>query len=306
MPIHDGERWLAETLDSVAAQDCRGVELLVFDSGRDESCRAIIDRFADRLDITYEHMPDVPSWPGKTNRGATRARAAHLSILHQDDLWLPERTARARLAIADYPDAALLLGPAYIVDERSRRRGLWRCPLPAQRRLSAAEVAEQLLVQNFISMPAPVINRAAWLAVGGMDEQLWSPADWDLYLKLAAAGTTVYLPEPTSAFRIHGNSLTVSGSRNQDDFSAQMRQVLDRHHRLVPEGRRAQVRRRAEASVAINCALARAAAGAPSGLFAALRRLVALGPAEAIAYLRTSRITERALPRLRARLAGSF
>ena len=49
-------------------------------------------------------------------------------------------------------------------------------------------VVERLLVQNFISMPAPLFSREAAIRVGGLDEDLWYTADWDFWLKLAAVG----------------------------------------------------------------------------------------------------------------------
>src|SRR5437762_920986 len=130
MPVHCGERWLADTLTSLVAQDCTGVEFLIFDSTENECCRKIVEAFEDRLDIRYEHMPEVRSWQEKTNLAVERAQAPHMAMLHQDDLWLPDRVTDVRQAIAAFPEAVLFLNPSYIVDEHARRLGLWRCPLP--------------------------------------------------------------------------------------------------------------------------------------------------------------------------------
>lgn len=306
MPVHAGERWLEQALDSVAAQDCTGIEFLLFDSSQDDACERIANRFRDRLDLRYERMPDLTSWPAKTNLAVERARAAYVGMLHQDDLWLPNRTAGVRHAITAFPDAALLLNPSYIVDERGRRLGLWRCPLPADRLLSNPDIAEPLLVQNFISIPAPVVRRSAWLGCGGMDEALWYTADWELYLKLVREGPVVYSPVPSTAFRVHSSSLTVAGSRDRPDFEAQLRAVLERHIDLVPRSRRWSIGKRANASIAVNCALAEAAAGHGGALMNAIRAVLRLGPVQALRYVSDSRILDRAWPRLRARLAGSF
>jgi glycosyltransferase involved in cell wall biosynthesis len=306
MPVHGGERWLEATLSSVAGQDCTGIELVILDSSPDDDCSTIAKSFANRLQIRYEHMPTMTSWTAKTNLAVERAKASHVSILHQDDLWLPERVKAMRDALAAFPNAALLLNPSYIVDESGRKLGLWRCPLRHDRLLSASEVIEPLLVQNFIAMPAPVIRRDDWRAVGGMDEALWYTPDWDLYLKLARTGRTVYRGSASTAFRIHGTSLTVAGSADSRDFEAQLNLVLQRHVDQLPAARRAEVERRATASIAVNCELALAAAGSSRALLRACTTVLLLGPRQAIRYLRDSRIMERALPRLRARLAGSL
>jgi len=306
MPVHHGERWLPFTLESLAVQDCTGVEFIILDSTPGHSCKEIVSRFTDRLDIRYEHVPDVTSWPAKTNLAVERAAAAHVAMLHQDDLWEPQRTKSARAAIASAPDAILLLNPSRIIDERGRHLGLWRCPLPADRLIDGRKVAERLLVQNFLAIPAPIIQKRAWLDCGGMDEALWYTADWDLYLKLLARGPVFYSSTPSTAFRVHGSSLTVSGSRERPDFRQQMEEVFDRHSNLVPASELPRIRRRANASIAVNCALAQASTGSASALLRAFAEVLSLGPAQALRYIRDSRILDRALPRLRARMAGSF
>ena len=306
MPVHHGERWLAETLASVASQDCSGIEFILIDSSGDSACAEIMASFAARIAIDYQHRPDLKPWTAKTNLAVRQARAAHVAMLHQDDLWLPGRVEDMRGAIAAHPGAALLLNPSHIIDHSGHRLGLWRCPLPYGQELAAPALAERLLIQNFVAIPAPIARRDAWLEAGGMDEELWYTADWDLYLKLSRQGTTVYRNTPSTAFRIHASSLTVTGSADREDFARQLERVVERHIQLVPEPRRKAVGKGARASCRVNAALAQAMTGRATDLPAAALALMRLGPSGAFRYLRDSRILERTLPRLRARLAGAF
>jgi hypothetical protein len=66
------------------------------------------------------------------------------------------------------------------------------------------------------------------------------------------------------------------------------------------------VRRLSAASININTALAAANVGRPDALAKALRSLLRLGPCGIQEYLYYSRIIERALSRLRVRLAGGM
>ncbi len=304
MPIHCGERWLPATLASAASQDCSGIEFILIDSGAEPTCQAIAATYSDRLDIRYEHRPDLTPWTAKTNLAVDEARAAHVAMLHQDDLWLAGRVDDMRRAIVAHPDAVLLLNPSRIVDQNGHGLGVWRCPLPTGQSIDAPRLAERLLVQNFVAIPAPVARREAWMAAGGLDDTLWYTADWDLYLKIARQGSTVYRHAVTTAFRVHGGSLTVKGSADGEDFAQQMAQVIARHIDLAPAAQRDSVHRRALTSSAVNCALAQAMAGNLGLLVGALGSLLRLGPADVVRYLRDSRIIERALPRVRARLAG--
>jgi glycosyltransferase involved in cell wall biosynthesis len=306
MPIHDGAEWIGATLDTVAAEPLAGVEFIVIDSSPTDATAAIVESYEGRIPLRLLRRPEVAPWQTKTNIGVELASAGHVCILHQDDLWLPGRIEAVRRWIAQAPEAALHLAPSFYVDRRGERMGRWQCPLPAEAPLDRELLLERLLVQNFVSVPAPVIRRSVWLDCGGMDETLWYTADWDIWLKLACAGPVVYHNDFTTAFRIHGSSLTMTGSRDARDFRSQMETVLDRYLGELPVSRRRAVERVARASIDVNVLLAAASGGNVRALASATGNVLSLGPAGMSRYLRDSRLHERTVSRLRARLAGAF
>ncbi|XUU59502.1 glycosyltransferase [Erythrobacter sp. HA6-11] len=300
MPVHQPNQWLDDALASIE-DDGRdgGVEVIIRDSTPEFPAGAVFVRqHRDRLNIDYAHMPHIASWTRKTNIGVEEARGHHVCTLHQDDLWLPERIATIRDMMASAPDAALYLTPARLIDNASRDLGGWRPPFK-QGQVPQSAFREMLLVQNSIAMPAPVFKRDAYLAAGGLDESLWYTPDWELWLKLGEQGPVVFDPCPTSAFRIHGGAQTMTRSRSE--FAEQLGIVLDRH--LAEDGPTARISR---ASVAINTALAQAAAGDSTAKWRALGSFAKLGPVDAVRYLKYSRLVERLWPRLRLRFAGGL
>lgn len=305
MPAYRGEHWIDTALRSITEDDPQGIELLLVDGSPTSACRDIAGRYADKITLEMHQRPDLGSWQEKTNFGVQLAHASHVCWLHVDDIWLRGRAAAIRQWLDASPATHLHLSPSQIVDHYGRQIGAWRCPLPAGATLDSRQVVERLLVQNFIAAPAPVFRKDAWLNCGGLDAALWYTADWDIWLKIAASGPVEYHDAVTTAFRIHRNSLTVSGSRNIEDFEKQMLTVLDRHRALFADFRPG-VRRRARTSVTINVALAAASAGDYARLPGALRDLLGLGPAGIYRYTRDSRIVERLMPRVRARMAGLF
>lgn len=305
MPVYRGERLIEQALQSLVDQTDDGIELIVIDSSPDSATAAIVRRFSDRLRLRLEENSSLPSWQTKTNRAVAMATADHVCWLHHDDLWLDGRTAAIRSWIRSAPQAALHLADSRIIDDAGRSLGIWRCPFDKDGPLDPATFLERLLVQNFISAPAPVYRKDAWLAVGGLDEDLWYTGDWDVWLKLAAQGPVCHHREITTAYRVHGSSLTVTGSRDIADFERQMQIVLDRHlPRLAVH--RSRVHRAGVASIKVNGALAAAASGRLAPLLPAIGRVLALGPAGIHRYIRDSRIADRLAPRLRAKFMGAF
>ena len=306
MPIHGGAEWITATLDSLADQPSEGLEIIAIDSSPTSASADIAERYAGRLPLRKVERRDIGPWPAKTNLGVELAAADHVCILHQDDLWLPGRAKTARRWLEQWPDAVLHLAPTLIVDGHGRRVGTWNCPLPVDQVLRTEFFLERLLIQNFISVPAPIFRKSAWLACRGMDETLWYTADWDMWAKLAGAGPVVYHNDLTTAFRVHGGSLTVTGSRNAGDFRSQMEVVLDRHLDRIPKRSRRVVERVARASIEVNVSLAAASGGTFKALADVAVQVLSLGPRRMRRYLRDSRLRERVASRLRAKITGAF
>jgi hypothetical protein len=307
IPSHNGEQWLAAALQSVVDQRDPGIEVVVIDGSASDASLKIVDSFSDKLLIRAQRRPDLRSWTAKTNFGVEQARADRICILHQDDLWLPTRCAEIRKWISAQSDGVMHLHPCYIIDGTGRQLGLWRCPLPAGDSAVPAHILiERLLVQNFIGIPAPTIRRDAYLSVGGLDNTLWYTADWDLYLKLAAVGSTYYHSTPLACFRVHKGSLTISGSRDSVDFRNQHQVIVDRHADKISPDSRAEILAVAAASIDVNTALAAVMAGQFAQIGKAVTSILMLGPRGICRYFYYSRIVDRVFPRLRAFLAGRF
>jgi glycosyl transferase family 2 len=303
------EQWFDATLRSLTSEPADGIEILMIDSSPTPAARDIAKRYEGRLNLSIFNRPDLSMWHTKTNFGVGIARAKHISWLHTDDLWLPGRAAAVRSWIAAAPLLPLHIAPCAIIDRDGANLGTWWCPFSKPATLPSQSVAERLLVQNFIAAPAPVFRKDAWEKCGGLDATLWYTADWDIWLKLAAIGPVGYHDEVTTAFRVHGNSLTVGGTSDLADFERQMQIVFDRH---LPQlngrgGRRSRMIAQAgRASIAVNTALAAASTGSFRRLPSTGTQLLRLGPAGLWRYWHCSRIGERLLPRIRARLRGAM
>jgi hypothetical protein len=311
LPTYNGQRYLETALGSVAREARDEVEVIAVDDGSTDATRAILRDYQSRLPLRIIERPRVGNWVANTNLGLAEARGRYAGILHQDDLWLPGRLGAMRPLIDRHPEATLVLHPSWFIDRRGQRLGRWRCPLPRHGRpLSADTVVAALLVQNFISMPAPIFPRETALALGGMEPRWRYTADWDFWLKLAAAGSTVYLPRPLSCFRVHAEAQTVQCAATTDTFREQLVATLARHLPVWQEGqnnaaRRAKrIERAARYSIEVNTAFAAWVHGRPAGWAGLAWRFARLGPLGWRRYLRNSRIAERAGARLRARLTA--
>jgi hypothetical protein len=207
--------------------------------------------------------------------------------------------------IDQFPEIAFFVHSSNFIDIKGNYLGPWKCPLPTSPKIiNSTLMTERLLIQNFISITAPIIKREIAQKVGGLDETLWYTADWDLWLKIANCGDSMYCPKPLSGFRVHLNSQTIVRSSYLQDFRKQLESVANKHFMLwdAPESLKKKNYKIAVFSVNVNTALAGTLHRENPGLFRLLINFLPLGPIGWYRYFINSRIWERVLARLKARL----
>ncbi|BAZ45964.1 putative glycosyl transferase [Chondrocystis sp. NIES-4102] len=302
IPTYNGGKYLVAALDSVVLQQDTEIECVVIDDGSTDNTLEIIQSYQDKLRIKLITKARQGNWVATTNIALAAATGEYACFLHQDDLWLQGRLALIKSAIALYPQANLYLHDAVFIDQHGKPLGLWRCPFGKRQKIISADTMRQkLLIQNFIAIPAPIFKRQTALQLGGLNQQLWYTADWDFWLKLASQspGNTCYLPKPLAAFRVHPESQTIRRSSSLGEFRQQMRAVVDNY--LDPQ-LTSEVAKVAFFSTEVNTSLAAIVHGESPNLIKLAKDFLLLGPFGWRRYWQDSRIQERVLARLKAKL----
>jgi len=305
MPTYNGEEYLRQALDSIVIQQDSDIEVIAIDDGSTDSTPAILDAYSKRVPIKIFRQPQTGKTQVNTDRALSLAQAEYVSILHQDDLWLGGRLKIMRELALRYPGVDLFIHPVHFIDRKGKSLGLWRAPLGAHSSLAASDaVLERLLVQNFISISAPVFRRKAALESGGIDHALWYAYDWDLWLRMVRRGGVFYHSGALSAFRVHAAAQTMIRSSDIRSFKDELDTILDRHLKswAAPDEIKKRIGRVGRFSNKVNITLASIVHNKGSGLASLIARFMALGPAGWHRYLRDSRIVERASARVKANL----
>lgn len=205
IPTHHRPALLAKTVASVLAQTVRDLEVIVVIDGADPAARAVLlERSDERIRPVVHHEAQGVS--AARNAGLARACGRWVAFCDDDDLWAPsklERQLGELCAPAEWcvtSEVRLFdggrLGPiVHPPDGRSLPAALRRANVvPAG---GSGVVADRLLVQR----------------LGGFDERLAMFADWDLWLRLAAAAPAVSVREPLVAYRDHAGGMSRDMSR---------------------------------------------------------------------------------------------
>ncbi len=110
----DAERFIAEAIESVLAQDFAGWELLLVDDGSSDAGTRIAKDFARRHPARIRYLDH----PGHRNRGMSASRNAGIAasraplvaFLDADDVWRPEKLAQQVAIMNSQPAAGMVFG----------------------------------------------------------------------------------------------------------------------------------------------------------------------------------------------------
>ena len=188
VPVWNGQRYLEEALESVAAQDYDPIEVVVVDDGsRDDSAR-IAALYATRV-IRREAQGGAAT---ARNQAIRAARGTILAYLDQDDRWEPSTLRTHVDVLSTRPDAISVVWERVYVEPR--------CQVPSW--FGRPEVLAQphpAFVPSGVALAVETFHR-----VGPFDERFLHASDLDWFARARAARVAVHVtPRVLLHRRIH-------------------------------------------------------------------------------------------------------
>ncbi|CAH0196880.1 MULTISPECIES: glycosyltransferase family 2 protein [Stenotrophomonas] len=231
VPAYRNVEYLAQTLDSILAQDYDDFELVVADHSSNDGTDALLARYADHPRVRV--LSPTPTGGGaKANwdRVSMAARGELLKLVCGDDLIAPNALSRQVAALDAHPSAVLVASKRDLVDAQGKviiaARGLGALKgLVSGRDAVRASV---LAGTNLFGEPGCVMFRRELLVqAGGWDNSHPYLIDQASYSAIMLQGDMVALRESLASFRINAGQWSV---RLMND---QAQQAIDFHNALA-------------------------------------------------------------------------
>lgn len=249
LATHDGERWLPELLDTLAAQSRRPDELVVCDDASTDGTRAVLDAFAASAPFPVRRIHnDRRSGPVRAfERALAAAQGDLIALCDQDDCWDREKLRILEAALRR-PDTVLAFCDAAMIDEEGRPTGdrLWsELGFGRRQRDSLVTSPPGPLLRHAVASGCTMLFRrrilAAALPFPAVLDLVAHPMLHDRWLSLVAgcSGRVVPVPQPLVSYRVHDRQ--VVGARwvgRRDQLGEQARR------RVADVSARAEARQR--------------------------------------------------------------
>lgn len=190
LPARDAAATLAAAVGSILRQTERDLAVVCVDDGSTDDTPAVLERLAAR-----DRRVVVVRGPGEgiaraLGRGLARIDAPLVARMDADDVAHPARLAVQRAALEADPALAAVGSQVALFPRAAVRAGMDRYAAWLNGLVTPALVARDLLVEAPLVHPAATLRRDRLEAVGGWRDGPF-PEDYDLWLRLSAAGATL-------------------------------------------------------------------------------------------------------------------
>ena len=109
MPVYNGEKYLAEAIDSILVQTFTDFELLIVDDGSQDNSAEIIRSYVKRDSrIRFFQQEQNEGSANARNRGIANAKGEFIAAMDCDDVSLPERLQKQVDFLESHPEIGAL------------------------------------------------------------------------------------------------------------------------------------------------------------------------------------------------------
>jgi glycosyltransferase involved in cell wall biosynthesis len=202
---YNQERFIAEAIDSVLAQDfpASEMEILVVDDGSTDGTPEIVRRYADRVRYIRKENGGQAS---ALNLGFAEAQGEIVAMLDGDDVWLPQKISRTVAEFERCADAVVVYHP-YVYWDPERGLAETDSTFYAVNGRMPFDVGALLRYGGYGTC-SMALRRAVCAAILPIPESLRLFADAYIVYLAPFLGHVVGVSEPLTLYRQHGSNLT--------------------------------------------------------------------------------------------------
>jgi glycosyltransferase involved in cell wall biosynthesis len=195
VPSYNSGAFLREALTSALDQDPPPYEVLVQDGGSTDDTLEMLRSFGER--VAWVSQPDGGQ-ADAINKALARASGDIMLLLNADDVILPGSLAAATAAFEQDRGLAFAYGDFDMIDGAGALIRAYRSSPYSWERVYARGC--------YIFIGSLFVRRRVLAEIGGYDASLRACMDFDLMLRLDAAGPSRHLGQTIGQLRMHNSN----------------------------------------------------------------------------------------------------
>ncbi|MEG0640644.1 MAG: glycosyltransferase family 2 protein [Clostridia bacterium] len=214
LPVHNGEKHIRHTIESVLSQTEAHWELIVVDDASTDGTAKILDAFTDSR-ITVYHNLQNEHICYSLNTAAQLAKGQWIARIDADDFWYPQKLQQQLEYCREHPDCGACFTYVDVVDENDRvlkEKDSWFVPHFRVENQAQREDWQRLLLTQGCRLCHPSVMLRREAMQEGYQLALVQIQDYEMWLRIAKRFSLHVLTTPLMAYRASQDSVS---ARNQ-------------------------------------------------------------------------------------------
>jgi len=205
MSVYNGERFLAEAVDSILAQDFADFEFLIVDDGSTDGTAAMLRDYAARDARVRPLIRENRGLVASLNQLLALARAPLVARMDADDVALSHRFSTQIAYLAANPDCGVAGSWTTDIDEHGQPCSAG----PDDHPVTYKQFQHNLTTGGpLLAHPTVMYRRDVVLAAGGYHSAFRHCEDFDLWLRLANHTRIANVPERLLRYRHYSGQVS--------------------------------------------------------------------------------------------------
>ncbi len=257
IPTYNRAGFLTEAIESVLAQTCDDIEIIVVDDGSTDDTKEKLKPYKGRIEYVYIEN----GGPARArNVGMRMARGKYISFLDSDDLYYPKKIEIQAAFLEDHADVDLVCSELTAIDDNgkvldelhlqnyhraaytdidatyeniySKSISIAKAGLDLKewedRRIYVGDVFDRYFVELILSTNTVMFRRSVLKSVGFQHEPYRVFEDYEFVLRIAKSHSVAFIDAPTYKLRYHADQ--ISTTRDKSNGTAIL---INKHLNLI-------------------------------------------------------------------------
>lgn len=213
MPVYNGERYLAQAIESVLEQTLSNFELIIINNGSTDNTAAILNKYAQqdqRINVLFHPEPLGHAGEAASNLANKHARGQYIAKLDADDIAVPARLEKQVAFLESNPTIFLVGSYLELINSEGKKVGVRTYPL----------TSEEIYREFYLRLPVgnPAIMYRNGVIEGDfyqLRQKLFTDDYYSLFVHLHSGLSFANLPECLTRYRVHDRNTVFTNLRQK-------------------------------------------------------------------------------------------
>ena len=197
IPVHNGEKYIREALDSCINQDYPTLEIIVVDDKSTDNTLNILREYEQKDNRVKVIAAEKQNGLGNViNIGIRASKGPYIARMDADDVMCTSRISKQVEYLKNNPDCVAVGGQIDIIDADSKITG------HREYALEDGDIKKNMFIFQPFAHPAVTLRRSAVERVGLYPEDMWKVEDVKFFFMLSKEGLFANLPDTVLQYRM--------------------------------------------------------------------------------------------------------